>query len=135
MAISLLSQRIVHNGFDASIRLNDYRTGSYAMTYSSGEYLYIGSFTPFNNMWIEFATASGVSSGAPLIDVRWANAWSSVVDITDETNGMQTSGRITWSLHIDRGWDRERRSQEDAGINGTSIYNMYWMRVSWPSSF
>jgi hypothetical protein len=134
MTISLIQQRVFHGTTDISREANDFRSLNYALTYTAGEYLYVGQRTPFNSLWFDLATASGSSAGTPVIKAWWGNTWENVVDIQDETNGMQASGRITWALNRLKGWDREQDSV-DVGLTGTNVYDMYWLRINWPSSF
>lgn len=51
-------QRVLHQTTDISTLVNDYRTGEYTFPYETGEYLYIGSILPFNNLFVEMGTAN-----------------------------------------------------------------------------
>lgn len=133
MTISLQDQRVIYENVDISTAVNDYRAGTYALNYSNPNYLYIAANCPFNNLWIELSTPA-VDAGKPVIEVWYNGVWSEVVDITDQTNGLTKSGRISWALHIDNGWDEEQKS-EDVGLLSFQIYNKYWMRIKWPSDF
>lgn len=135
MTISLQEQRVIHNTTDISVSVNDFRTQTHVMTYTAGQYLYVGMRTPFNNLWFEMSSPSASSAGAPVIGVWWANAWHTAVDVIDQTSAMMANGRLSWSLDWLKGWDRERESEDVAGLSGTQIYDLYWLRISWPSSF
>lgn len=134
MSISLVSQRVFHGNADISVAVADYRVGTYSMTYTAGQYLHIGTVVPMTNLWIEMPTASTTASGLPVVEVRWGNAWVPVQDIIDQTNEMQLSGRISWSVDYFKGWDLEQKSS-DVGIVGSNVYDRYWCRISWPNSF
>lgn len=134
MAISINTQRVIYNGTDISVIAQDFRAGELDLAYTPGTYFYIASIFPFNNFWIDLQKNANHSPGLPVIQVWWNNTWSNVVDIVDTTNNMWQSGRISWSLHIEKGWNSEQKSI-DVGLSGTEIYNKYWMRVSWPAHF
>jgi hypothetical protein len=136
MSISLNSQRVLHGLTDISIAVGDFRSGAYALTYTAGQYIYIGANSPFSNLYLEMATplTSMTSPGAPTIEVRWGNAWSSVVDVLDQTAGLTANGRISWSVDALKGWEWEQYSK-DVGLTGTHIYNRFWLRISWAANF
>lgn len=134
MSVSLNSQRIIHNGVDVSLSLSDFRSGTYAMSYVAGQYIYIGANAPFNNVWIDMATHASPTAGAPVVEVWWNSSWTPVVDVLDQTNGMLNDGRISWSIDILKGWQIETYSQT-VGLSGTNIYNRFWLRLSWSGSF
>ena len=134
MTTSLVTQRVIHNTTDISVAVSDYRATTYAMTYTAGQYIYIGSSCPMNNMFVDMAVVSAVSTNAPVISVWYGSAWVPVVDLIDGTAAMTASGRLSWSLEIFKGWDSEQLSTT-VGLASTAIYNRYWMRISWPNSF
>lgn len=135
MSVSLITQRVFFNSTDISIATADYRVGTYAITYTTPDYIYIGSSTPFNNLWMELSTVSGASAGSPSVQVWYARAWTNVVDIIDQTAGMTASGRVSWELEIFKGWDIEQKSSDVTGLSSTNIYDKYWLRLSWPNAF
>lgn len=263
-------QRVLHQTTDISETVNDYRTGAYTFPYETGDYLYIGSAVPFNNLWFEVGTAnyvdvyevqtltfpavvdadpsdyiviydqtgtswavaldttgadadptgaawlavsgarrikvdiSGVTtpaqvaalaliglnsltgftaritlanigSGAltstqtaygatinpaphnaddtgvgnilgvettpgsvgavPTLEIWFGNEWVPAVDVADGTNGLSTSGRLQFNTEYTKSWDVELRSYDVTGLETTSIYNMYWFRLSWSNDF
>lgn len=134
MSVSLITQRVFHETHDISVAVADYRVGTYALNYLAGEHLYIGCSSPFNNLWLELSTVAVASVGAPTIEVWFNSNWSNVVDIIDQTEGLTKSGRISWALDIDKGWNSEQKSV-DVGLAGTNIYNRYWLRISWAGDF
>lgn len=134
MTVSLITQRVIYDNTDISVAVGDYRVGTYSLAYTPGSHIYIAANCPFNNIWLELSTATVTPSGQPMIEVWYNGAWYDVVDIIDQTNEMTKSGRISWSLHIDGGWNSEQKSA-DVGLSSFQIYNRYWMRLSWPDSF
>lgn len=134
MSISLNSQRVFHQTIDISTVVSDFRVATYALSYTSGQYLYIGSSLPFNNLWFDLSTVASATAGTPTISIRWGNSWSAAVDVIDGTVGMTKSGRLSWATDILKGWDIEQYST-DIGLTGTNVYNKYWVRISWGSNF
>lgn len=134
MTVSLVTQRVLHQTTDISVAVSDFRVGTYAMSYVAGQYLYVGSCSPFNNLWLDMTTVSVSNAGTPTIQVWYNGSWVNVVDIIDQTSGMTASGRVSWSLDIDGGWNCEQKS-ETVGLTGTQIYNRYWLRFSWANNF
>ncbi len=126
-------QRVIFNTTDISETVNDFRSGTASFAYTAGQYVYIGSLVPFNNLFFEVGSANDVAS-ALSVDVWWGDTWAPVVDLHDGTNGLFNSGRIVWSTEIDQGWDDERESEDIPGLSGTKIYNMYWARFSWSAT-
>ena len=134
MTTSLVTQRVLHQTTDISVAVGDFRSGVYAMTYVSGQYVYIGTSCPMNNISIDMTVVSAVTPNAPVIEVWWGAAWVAVVDLIDQTSAMTVSGRLSWALDLFKGWDYEQLSTT-VGLSGTAIYNRYWMRLSWPNNF
>jgi hypothetical protein len=134
MTVSLVTQRVIHNTTDISVSVSDSKVNTYAMTYTPGQYFYIGSSCPFNNIWLELSTPSVSTAGAVVVEVWNGTAWVATVDVIDQTTNMRNSGRISWTLEINTGWPLEQYSTT-VGLSGTSIYNRYWLRMSWPIAF
>ncbi len=126
-----MDQRVFHASTDISAKVNDFRAGVHTFSYTSGQYLYIGSVLPLNNLWFEIGTANDVAATLS-IDIWYGGAWVSAVDIMDETSGLFTTGRISWNTDIGKSWDREAESRNVTGLPASSrIFDMYWMRMSW----
>lgn len=126
-------QRVLHGAVDISERVNDFRSGVYTFPYQSGEYLYVGSITPFNNLYVELGVVNDVAT-TPTVEVWWGRQWRPVVDLYDGTGGLFQNGRLVWNIEIDQGWDSERESEDITGLSGTKIYHMYWLRLSWSNT-
>jgi len=129
----ILDQRVIHNTTDISTDVNDFRSGTRTFAYTSGQYLYIGSVLPFNNIYFELGTLNDITS-ALSVDIWFGNAWVAAVDVIDQTNGLKLSGRIQWNTNRLKGWDFEQDSSTITGLSATAIYDMYWLRMSWSSS-
>lgn len=129
----ILEQRALHQATDISERVNNYRTGTYTFPYQTGEYLYIGSILPFNNLYFELGTLNVVAATVS-VDIWFGNAWVPAVDVIDNTSGLTASGRIQWTTNDLKGWDYEQRSADVTGLSSTAIYNMFWLRMSWSAN-
>lgn len=129
----ILDQRVIHQTTDISTLVNDYRTGSYTFAYQTGQYLYIGSLLPFNNLWFEVGTPNAVAATVS-VSMWWGHQWVSAVDVIDGTSGLFNTGRIQWNTDIDEGWDLEQRASDVTGLSTFEIYNMYWARLSWSAN-
>lgn len=129
----ILDQRVIHQATDISPAVNDYRTGAYTFPYQAGQYLYIGSIYPFNNLWFEMGVLNIVSATVS-VEMWFGHKWVAAVDVIDETNGLKQTGRIQWNTDLDEGWDIEQRSSDVTGIETFNIYNMYWLRLSWDAT-
>jgi hypothetical protein len=128
------NQRVIYNTSDISTKVNDYRAGTQAFSYTSGQYLYIGSVLPMNNIWFEMSPVNNVATTVS-IQIWWGNAWHNAVDIIDETSGLNSTGRIQWSTDRLKGWDIEQDSKDVTGLESFSIYWKYWLRLSWANNF
>ena len=135
-------QRIIFsdNGVlsDKSIDLNDYRLGTFIPGYTTGQdYLYIGSLLPFNHKYFDLGTLNAVAASVS-VDIWWSNTWYPAVDILDRTSvsgaSLAQSGVIQWNTDRLKGWDRELDSADVTGLTGTTIYDMYWVRLSWDAT-
>lgn len=128
------NQRVIYNTTDISTKVNDYRAGTQSFHYVAGQYLYIGSVLPMNNIYFEMQSHNNVASTVS-VNIWWGNTWNSAVDIIDETNGLQSSGRIQWSTDRLKGWDIEQDSKDVTGLESFAIYWKYWIRLSWSNTF
>ena len=127
-------QRVIYDATEISKDVNDFRAGTATFSYTSGQYLYIGSILPFNNLFFEMGTLNAVTT-IPSVSIWWANAWRSAVDLIDETNGLKLTGRLQWRPELATGWDMAQYSSDVTGLPTTSrIYNMFWVRISWDTT-
>lgn len=127
-------QRVIYGSTDISVAVNNFRSANAAFAYTTGEYLYIGSILPFNNLWFETGVANTEATNLSL-SIWWGNAWESAVDILDETDGLTKTGRINFSTNRLKGWDIEQTTDDVAGLEAFEIYWRYWVRLSWSASF
>lgn len=122
-------QRVIYNSQDISLLVNDFRTNTKVFPYSQGEYLYIGSIMPFNNIFVDLEEVNLINSEVS-IDIWWGNRWEPAVDIIDETNGLKETGRISWNTNRLKSWDIEQSTKDVAGLETFEIYWRFWVRLS-----
>jgi len=128
-------QRVIYGSTEISKQVNDYRALTAAFAYTTGQYLYVGSILPFNNLWFEMGVAN-TNAATVTVEVWWGHEWVAAVDVLDETSGLTASGRLQWNTNINKGWDVEQYSADVTGLPaGSAIYNHYWTRLSWSASF
>lgn len=127
-----IDQRVLYETADISLAVGDYRTLAAAVPLLSTEYIYIGQPLPFQNLFIEMGTAN--TNPATVSAWAWyANAWTPLVDVRDQTAGLTTTGRLEWTIEWRKGWDRELKATDVTGITA-DIYDMYWMRLKWSAN-
>ncbi len=130
-----LDQRVIYQSTDISQKVNDFRALTAPFVYTAGQYLYIGSILPFNNLWFDMGTVN-TNASTLSVDMWFGHAWISAVDVIDESAGLTASGRVQWNTDLNKGWDLEQYSTSVTGLPALSaIYNMYWLRLSWSATF
>lgn len=128
---------------DVTKELNDFRSGSFAMSYTTGEdYLYIGSDWPFNSKFFEITGTANAITAAASVEY-WGgenDGWKSALDILDFSDSggasLAQSGHITWKRDRDEAWVLQDKSEEIPELSLiTGIYRFFWLRISWDQSF
>lgn len=127
-------QRVIYQTQDLSKDVNDFRSGSSTVAYTTGQYIYIGSIMPFNNLWFELDTANS-NTATVSIQIWYGNEWQNAVDIIDETNGLNNTGRLSWNTDRLKSWDIEQDSDDVDGLETKEIYDKFWLRLSWNANF
>lgn len=139
------TQRLLHASgaasgiVDVSNQLNDFRSLTYVFPYEAGDYLYVASEVPFNNVWVDVSAPNLVPAEVS-VDIWFANGWEPAVDVLDETsaasgNSLGKDGRISFSPNYLKGWDVEQYAKDVDGLNDSiAIYNMYWARLKWDAT-
>lgn len=139
----LFDQRVIFsdNGTltDISTLVDDFRNGSYTLPYVSGssQYIYIGTFLPFNHRYIDIGTANTQDSEVE-IEIWNGSSFDSAIDVLDQTRvgavSLAQDGYLRWSCDRNKVWVRESDSFSVTGISDSNIPNFYWMRLSWTAS-
>lgn len=133
----LFNQRIIWSDNnvikDLSVSLADYQDQTETINFvSSEDYLYIGSYLPFNHKWFEI-TSANAQTATININIWDGDRWNPVVEILDQTKfggaSMASSGIVRFTHDRDKSWKREQDSFDVTGLEGTEIYNMNWLRI------
>lgn len=141
--MSIQAQRVIWEDDttlkDISVDMCDFRQGEQTIEIvAADDRIYLGSFLPFNHRWIDIGTANSNAS-AVTVEIWWSEDWTAAVDVIDETSSsgvaLAQDGYLRWNTEIERGWDKERESEDVTGLTGTSIYNMYWVRLTYSADF
>jgi hypothetical protein len=90
---------------------------------STSDYLYIGEASTFAGVKFEFQTrGAGYTLKVEYYDSRsgygWTQLTANVNDLDDDTNNLESDGKITWTIPSDWG---------EVAVNGTT---KYWVRIS-----
>ena len=131
--------RLIHSDnavlSDKSTALNNYYSGAASITFvAADDKLYIGSLHPFNSIYLKLSAGAGSDAG---LSVKYwdSSQWRSVVEVIDETSGMQNSGYLSWQVDRQYGWDRDDTVDANGVANipalgNVTIYDKFWIEVS-----
>lgn len=131
---------LIHNGSTLTDYSIEAQNDSVPFELTTGQYLYIGQYYPFNNFYLDMST---VNTNASVIQIQYWNSkeWINCVDILDGTKvsgvTLGRSGVVQFSPDIDSNWTEIRdTSKQDspAHLQGREMYNMYWLRVSFSAN-
>lgn len=119
---------------DISTELSNFHSGDYTFSgfVASEDYIYIGNIVPFNHFYLKMGTAS-VASTTMSIHYWTGNTWQEVVEVDDETEGLTQDGYITFVPDRDYKWieaDTNGQGQQVTGLTSLTIYDKYWIRIS-----
>lgn len=99
------------------------------------DYLYVGQYYPFNNVYFELSVAN--TNAASLSIEYWdSRQWRSAVDILDATKSagvtLARNGVIQFSPDIDFNWTQVRdttKQDTPPHLQGREMYDLYWIRI------
>ena len=142
----IMKKRIIHSRagqlIDLTENLYDFYADSTAVTFTSGDYLFIGDILPFNNFFID-ATGTNAQNAVMTVACWDGGTWNDVAETIDSTStGGKSIGRkdfVEFVTNKNKSWARED-TQDSAGdelITGLGtdiIYDRYWSRVSWSAT-
>jgi hypothetical protein len=103
--------------------------------FSTNDYLYIGQLYPFNNFYYWLKVAN--SNSAKMKIEYWSNnGWIEAIDLLDGTNAFAKSGLVQFSPNKDSVWTYIEDTLNHTGfdLNTKSIYNQYWIRISFDTN-
>lgn len=120
--------------------LNRYDSSTVTFSLVAAEdYIYIGSYYPFNHIYIKTDGTNVNSESATIsaIDYWDGEDWESTVEVIDETESggatLAQDGYITWVTDKDEGWQRDNTNYASAtitGLDSITVYDMYWIRIT-----
>lgn len=119
---------------DISTEMSNYHSGTYTFSgfVAAEDYIYIGNIVPFNHFYLKMDTAS-VASTTMSVAYWSGSGWTSVVEVEDETVGLTTDGFVTFVPNRSYGWSNANtngQGQTVTGLSTLTIYDKYWIRVS-----
>lgn len=118
---------------DLTSEINNYHSDSYEFAdfVASEDYIYVGNIVPFNHFYLKMATAS-VASTTMTVEYWTGSVWRPVVELMDETNGLTEDGFVTFVPDRNHVWINSDTSgtQNVTGLTSVTIYNKYWIRIS-----
>jgi len=120
---------------DISTNVSNYHSGADAFTFeAANDFFYLGQRFAFNQFYMKFSALNTASSTMSLS--YWdGKEWRSAVDIEDGTSGFTADGKVMFVPDKQYGWMKEdtvRNSgvEEITGLGDVTIYDRYWLRVS-----
>jgi len=134
----MLNHRIIYsdNGVleDLSIKLNNFKSGTQAFTWTANEdFLYISSILPFNHQYFHVTSPNNVI--AELYIEHWnGKAWVNTIDRLDGTKvnlrSFANSGHVSFMVDKKYNWVRSDTDRmTNSGLQTLEIYDHYWIRV------
>ena len=124
---------------DFSVEMNDYfaRTAAIPLAVTT-DYLYIGSYFPFNHFYLKVNSANAVTS--VLSAHYWDNTrtWRAVSLLTDETlsagKTLAQNGYVSWNPDPQYSWSKEDTVDSAGtalvtGLGNIKLYGFYWLRL------
>lgn len=101
------------------------------------DYLYVGQYYPFNNVYFEVKTVNALAS---VVSVQYWNGkeWVQAKDILDGTaiagKSLARSGVIQYSPDRQESWNMTGDTTDNGEppeLSSLEIYDLYWMRFKW----
>lgn len=87
--------KVFYNGSDLSQKLEEFNSQGVSIALAPGDLFFVGYHKPFNNIFLEFETTE-LSLATLTLKQDLTNGPAIVKNLTDKTNGLGRSGRITW---------------------------------------
>lgn len=104
---------------DYSHKMSVYGRDEVTLSISSADdFLYIGFYKQINSVYIDI-TSESLGEGSSVLEYWNGNAWTQVINQSDDTLGLHRSGFIRW--------DKELNKESKNTINNT---NQHWYRLT-----
>lgn len=95
---------ISYEGTDLSKKLKDFGTASVDLTLLTSQYIYIGFYKPFKQLFIELSTKN-TNGGNITAEYYDGSSWKTLASLIDETEGFSKSGFLFFDKPED--WAKE----------------------------
>jgi len=127
---------------DYSNKISSSFASNIELNYEQGDYIYIGSRLPFNHVYFETRLEPLVPvpeeptvypQGSVLVEYWNGLNWISMVDVLDSTNTLHESGHLEFTPSKDewwQRWDTNHAGQSIPDLSDVTIYDKYWLRIS-----
>ena len=117
---------------DISDDLNNYRVDEKTIPdfVASEDHFYIGNIAPFNHFYLVMGATKNTITSAMTIEYWDGNAWASLAELVDKTNGLKNDGLISWVPDRDNFWSQDDTEDMLAPLNTLKIYDLYWVRIA-----
>ena len=125
---------------DLSASVSSYHVGDSAITFvNNQDAFYLGSSHPFNSIFLKLKVASVAALGVS-VEYWTGSEWVSPIELIDETDGLNSSGYLTWQINrFKSSWSRDNTQNSSGverivGLGGINIYDKYWCRIKLATS-
>ena len=121
---------------DITKAVNNFKEGFAELTFAANDYLYIGTFLPFNHRYFNIGAPNSTESTAT-VEMWNGSTWSSAADILDYTilndASFGKSNILQFTPNQDYSWalvgDTTESSNMPEFASGPTIIQKYWMRI------
>jgi hypothetical protein len=110
-----------------------YKSGNYDLTYVAGDAIYLAAELPFNHFYIKLGTTVNALSSDMTISNYRSSAFTSAVNLVDQTSGLFASGFVDFTVDRQAGWDLSNTNSDGSVITELStitVYDMYWAKIT-----
>ena len=118
---------------DWTSEISDFKKHSKLIPFVATEdALLIGSKLPFNGFYTKLATKLAQNSSMKI--EYWSNtSWAEAVEVRDSTGAFSESGQVIFTPNKKLQWSLQDESNEIPELSTTTIYNYYWLKVTFSS--
>lgn len=125
---------------DLSDALSNLHSGSKVINFEPGDFLYIGSYLPFNHRYFDISVANIVAATAT-VEYWSGTAWVAAVDLLDATKNaagctLSQDGILSWQLDPNAdSWSwMDTDQMASSGLEGQKIFGLYWVRITFSTT-
>lgn len=126
---------------DWSEALSNIHSGSKVLNFESGDYLYIGSYLPFNHRFFDVKVANAIAA-SPTVSFWTGSAWQAAVDVVDGTKNaagasLAQDGIISWKIDPNQdgwAWDDTDKMTSVTDLATQKLFGLYWVRITWSAN-